>query len=128
MNHSEKNVQNKILNLLKKLKIDGHPIYYERRQAGGFSYKKGLPDIYFVYRGLHYEVEVKSSIGELSSAQETWASIFKRNFIPHIVINNFKQFEKIINVIINNEIINYKLIEEHSNFISEYSDKLLEKT
>ena len=31
----------------------------DTRQAGGFSYKKGLPDIYGCYYGYHFEIEVK---------------------------------------------------------------------
>lgn len=61
----EKQVQNKIIDFLKTKP----GLVYERRQAGGFNYKSGLPDIWFVYRGRHCEVEVKAPGGEPSSLQ-----------------------------------------------------------
>ena len=38
----EKRVQNKIIEYLKQLRDNNKPIFYERRQAGGYSYKKGI--------------------------------------------------------------------------------------
>ena len=66
----EKRVQNKIIDYLKKLQENGHPLFFERRQAGGFSYKKGIPDLYAVYDGIHIEIEVKKPTGELDVMQE----------------------------------------------------------
>lgn len=39
----------------------------DTRQAGGFSYKKGLPDIYGCYYGYHFEIEVKKEEGGKTS-------------------------------------------------------------
>lgn len=61
----EKRVQNAIIVFLKT----HSPIYIERRQAGGFNYKAGLPDVWFVYRGRHTEVEVKAPGGTASTLQ-----------------------------------------------------------
>lgn len=61
----EKAVQTKIINFLKT--IPG--LIYERRQAGGFNYRAGLPDLWFLYKGIHCEVEVKAPGGEPSSLQ-----------------------------------------------------------
>lgn len=61
----EKHVQNKIIDFLKTIPC----LVYERRQAGGFNYKAGLPDLWFVYRGVHVEIEVKAPGGEPSSLQ-----------------------------------------------------------
>lgn len=66
----EKRVQNAILNYLKKLKEEGHPIVYERRQALGSS-KMGMPDIWVLYNGVHIEIECKKPVdGELRTMQE----------------------------------------------------------
>lgn len=94
MSRSERDVQSSILKYLRKLKNQGHPLFFERRQAGGFSYKKGLPDIYFVYKGIHIEVEVKASDGKLSTDQETWQTIFKELEIEHLVIDDFSEFKE----------------------------------
>src|SRR5690554_1764098 len=103
MVQSEKDVQNEILKYLKKLKSKGHPIHYEKRQAGGLSYKRGIPDIYFIYYGLHFEVEVKGTGGELSSDQETYQGIFRKNHTPYMVIDDFKDFRNVIDLLINNK-------------------------
>lgn len=93
----EKMIQSKIISYLSKLEKEGHPIFYEKRQAGGFAYKKGLPDIYVVYNGEHIEVEVKRKGGQLSPMQEAWARRFKQLGITHYVaddVEKFKQFMK----------------------------------
>ena len=55
----ETKIQNKIIGYIKKIP----DLQYERRQAGGFNYKSGEPDLWFVYRGRHVEVEVKAPGG-----------------------------------------------------------------
>lgn len=89
----EKMIQSKIISYLSKLADEGHPIFYERRQAGGFAYKKGLPDLYIVYNGKHIEVEVKRPGGQLSSMQETWARRFKQLGITHYVADDISKFK-----------------------------------
>ena len=61
----EKKIQNKIIDFLKTHK----DLYYERRQAGGYSYRAGLPDIWFLFKGTHVEVEVKADKGFPSPLQ-----------------------------------------------------------
>lgn len=70
----EKRVQDKIIELLKSIP----DLKYERRQAGGFNYKMGSPDIWFVYRGQHVEVEVKAPGGHPSSLQLKAEELFKK--------------------------------------------------
>ena len=90
----EKRVQNKIINYLKELKEKGELIFFERRQAGGFSYKKGIPDLYMVYEGLHIEIEVKKEKnGELSTMQEKFRDMCIKNKIEYICANNFNDFK-----------------------------------
>ncbi len=120
---SEKNLQNKILKYLKKLKDEGHPIYYEKRQAGGFSYKKGVPDIYFTYYGFHFEVELKTERGKLSSTQLTWKNIFKDLGVAHFVINSFSDF-----VLIMKDILSLKeILKPISEELVKLSDVCYEK-
>lgn len=80
----EKSVQNSILRYLAQLKKEGKKIMYERRQAGGFSYKKGIPDIYFVYDGIHVELEVKRPGGELSSMQKKYRDMCFNNNVLYL--------------------------------------------
>lgn len=67
---SENKIQRQIINYIKELEKQGFPIFYERRQAGGFNYKKGRPDLFIVYKGIHIEVELKREGGHQSSMQE----------------------------------------------------------
>lgn len=89
----EKRVQNKILNYLKKLKEGEYPIFYERRQAGGFNYKKGIPDIYCVINGKHIEIEVKKEGGQLSTMQEKFRDMCREKNIEWICADNFEEFK-----------------------------------
>ena len=78
----EKKVQNKIISFCKKLEDRGYPIYCERRQAGGFSYKSGQADLYIIYNGQHIEVEVKKQDGKQKSLQLKWEEKCKKlNFL-----------------------------------------------
>ena len=65
----EKIVQNDIMKYMKSLQEQGYPVYVERRQAGGFSYKMGIPDLYGIVNGRHIEIEVKRPGAERSSMQ-----------------------------------------------------------
>lgn len=97
----EKRVQNQIMTWLNQLKADGHPIRIERRQAGGFSYKMGDPDLWCVYNGIHIEIEVKREKGgELSVMQEKKIEIFNSINCPYILASSVDDvkdfFEKYI--------------------------------
>lgn len=72
----EKEIQNAIMKYFKKLKEQGIDNYVERRQAGGFAYKMGLPDLWVVIFGKHIEIEVKRPGGEARATQEKWARRF----------------------------------------------------
>ena len=72
----EKEVQNQIVAYFKKLNDAGINNYVERRQAGGFSYKMGLPDLFVVIFGKHIEIEVKRPGGKPRATQEKWAKRF----------------------------------------------------
>lgn len=65
-------MQNQIVDYLKVLAKANYPVYVERRQAGGFSYKMGIPDLYAVIKGQHVEIEVKRPGGHLRPMQEKW--------------------------------------------------------
>ena len=54
----EKRVQNAIVDFMKELIARGEKIDIQRRQAGGYSYKKGIPDLYAIVYGRHLEIEV----------------------------------------------------------------------
>lgn len=90
----EKNIQNGILRFLKSLEQEGLPIFSQRRQAGGFSYKKGLPDVYCVINGKHVEIEVKRPGGQLSSAQETWRDKFHHLGIERFCFDSVEECKK----------------------------------
>ena len=59
-----------ILTYFEELKNQGHPIYWEHRSGqGGLGYKKGAPDFFAVYNGIHIEIECKGSDGKQSAMQ-----------------------------------------------------------
>ena len=92
----EKKVQNEIIKYLRRLQLEGLPIYFERRQAGGFNYKKGIPDLYAIYNGIHIEIEVKQTAGQRTIMQEQWEQLCKRNNILYICTDNIEQFKNFI--------------------------------
>lgn len=85
----EQRVQIKIIKLLKL--IPG--LVYERRQAGGFNYRKGDPDIWAVYQGKHIEIEVKAPGGQPSSLQLLKEKNFKNAGALYWRGDNTKDFE-----------------------------------
>lgn len=80
----EKEVQNDIVDYLTELEKAGMPLMHDRRQAGGFSYKKGIPDLYAVYNGIHIEIEVKAPGEEQTSMQEKWQMKCEMLNIPYV--------------------------------------------
>ena len=93
----EKRVQNKILEYLRKLENEGKRIFFQRRQAGGFSYHKGLPDIYCVYNGIHIEIEVKAPGGHQSEMQIKWQKRFEEIGIKYICCSDLNDLRVFIN-------------------------------
>lgn len=88
----EKKVQNKIIEHLKHLRKLGYPIEFERRQAGGFNYDKGKPDIWIIYNGIHIEVEVKQKEGHLSINQIKWKDRFEKINCKYILVDSYEDF------------------------------------
>ena len=101
----ETNVKKKILDYLKDLENRGLPFYHETRSGnGGFNQKKGVPDIWFTYEGLHVECEVKTEDGHLSTMQEGFRyrciNIYHNEYInPH----SFKEFKEYADSLLTNE-------------------------
>ena len=92
----EKQVQNSLIAYMKKLQDSGVPIYYERRQAGGFSYKMGIADLYAVINGQHIEIEVKAPGGKLSPMQEKWRDKCKKLHIQWCCVDNVEALEVVL--------------------------------
>ena len=90
----EKQIQNDILAWFDKLEHEGRPIIFDRRQAGGFSYKKGIPDVWAAYNGRHIEVEVKVPGKELRPMQEKFALRCKQMNTLHIVAYSVEQVKE----------------------------------
>ena len=72
----EQKIQNKILKALKEL-AKTRPMYFEKRQAGGYTYRAGLPDIWGIVDGRHFEVEVKAPGENPSSLQLQKEKLFR---------------------------------------------------
>lgn len=99
----EKRVQNSIIKYLTSLEKDGYPIFFERRQAGGYSYKKGIPDLYAVLNGIHIEIEVKKPGGHLSTMQEKFRDMCIVKNICWICAEDVEQVKVLINTLFTNE-------------------------
>ncbi len=89
----EKVVQNAIVAYFKKLKDEGKPVMIERRQAGGFSYKAGIPDLYAVYDGYHIEIEVKRPGGSLRVMQEKYKEKCEQLHIRYICASSVNEMK-----------------------------------
>lgn len=97
----EKYIQNDICKYLKSLEDKNLPVFWERRQAGGFSYRKGIPDLYAVINGIHVEIEVKAPGGSKSSRQEAFERMCKNHSIVYICTDNVKEVKKLIQNLLN---------------------------
>lgn len=93
----EKIVQNAIIDYFVKLENEGLPIMHDRRQAGGFSYKKGIPDLYAVVNGRHIEIEVKRPGGSQSSMQIKYQLKCKMLNIPYVCADCVEDVKKLVN-------------------------------
>ena len=91
----EKIVQNAIIAKLKDLS-KSVPIYVERRNAGGFSYKKGIPDLYAIINGIHLEIEVKQPGGSLSPMQEKFRDRCKALNIAWVCLDSADNVSSIV--------------------------------
>lgn len=65
----EKRVQSAIMTFLREYPEEKAFIDVYRRQAGGYSYTMGIPDLYAVVNGWHVEIEVKRPGGQLRPMQ-----------------------------------------------------------
>lgn len=88
----ESKVKKKVTNYLEALKAQGDPIYFERREAGGFGYKEGLPDLWCSYNGIHIEIELKQLEGEARTRQEKWERDFRKAGSLYIRPYTFEEF------------------------------------
>lgn len=102
MSREEGRIQTKILNYLKSLQQQGEPLYYEKRQAGGFCYKKGIPDIYGVYNGIHFETEVKQPGGQRTAMQEKFEERCKQWNIHYCCVDSIEEFKNWFNITFRN--------------------------
>lgn len=96
----EKKVQNQIVNYLNELQTNGFPVFVERRNAGGFSYKKGIPDLYASVNGLHIEIEVKRPGGQLSIMQQKYRDKCQRLNMLWICCDNIEDCKSFISKIL----------------------------
>lgn len=89
----EKRVQNQIINYLKSLP----GCYVERRSSYGFSYKKGIPDIFFVYKGRHVECEIKKQDGTTSTMQDYYKTYFTSIGVLYVEAHSLADLQDFIN-------------------------------
>ena len=85
------------LEYLKLLKERGLPIYWEHRSGqGGYSYKKGLPDLFIVIGPYHIEAELKTINGKRSAMQDKYKKIFESHGTPYVCPHSFSEFKEYI--------------------------------
>lgn len=93
----EKNLQNRVMNYLKSLKDAGVSISYGKREALGFSYKDGIPDVFFDTPSHHCEIELKAPGGKPSAIQLKWELLCKRKGVPYLRSSDYKKIVEFIN-------------------------------
>lgn len=75
-------------------------VFVQRREALGTSYKKGVPDLYVVYKGYHIEIETKKEKGgHLSTEQEKFASKCPRYGMIYILARSVSDVDHIFKTI-----------------------------
>ena len=90
----EQALTKKILDYFEDLKKRGYPLYWEHRSGqGGLGYKKGLPDFFAVYNGVHLEIEVKGQEGKQSAMQQKFQWKCETIYhIPYCCPHNWDEF------------------------------------
>ena len=88
----------KVVDYLDELQKKGLPVFYEHRSgSGGFNYKKGIPDFYFVINGIHVECELKAPGGKRSTMQDKFKyrceAIWK---IRYLCPSSFEEVKEVI--------------------------------
>lgn len=66
--------------------------YFERRNAVGLNYHKGVPDIWLTKNGKHYEIEIKRPGGVRSTLQYKYEEIFKKLGCIYACVDSFDKF------------------------------------
>ena len=70
--------------------------YWERRNAAGFNYKKGIPDLWCLYKGVHYEIETKDPNGDTSVMQDKYKIILENAGCVYILAKSLEDVKNII--------------------------------
>ena len=69
----------------------------ERRIAIGIGYKVGLPDLWGIYNGRHFEIELKGPDGKRSSVQIKREKELTEVGASYAVIDNLEDFKGFLN-------------------------------
>ena len=100
METPESKIKKKIHEYLSKLMNEGKPVYHEVREAGGLTYKKGLPDLWIVVNGIHLEIEVKAENGRRSTLQYKWEEIFRRMNIKYACVDSVEEVAVLVDILL----------------------------
>lgn len=92
MLRDEHTIQKNIIKYLKSL----NNCFVQRREAGTPAYKKGMPDLYCVYKGVHYEIECKDPKGETSIMQDKQRIILENAGCVYILAKTLDDVTSII--------------------------------
>lgn len=93
MSKKESKVKEQICDYLKSI----DDLYFERREALGPGYKKGVPDLFAVYKGYHIEIETKRETGgRLSTMQEKFASKARKYGMVYVLADSLEDVKDII--------------------------------
>ena len=93
----ETKIKDSILDWCNASRDGGLPILAFRRDSASINYRRGLPDIYVVYKNIHIEVEIKTPDGELSIDQIKWGERFRRMGTPYLVARSLVDFIEALN-------------------------------
>lgn len=93
----ETKIKDAILDWCNASREGGLPILAFRRDSATINYRRGLPDIFVVYKNIHIEVEVKTPEGELSIDQIKWGERFRRMGTPYLVARSLTDFIDALN-------------------------------
>lgn len=92
----ESKVKSEISKYLTSLEMAGLPIYYEARPAGGLTFKKGMPDIWMIYNGIHIEIEIKKPGGKMSIMQKKQRRRLQKSNCLVYCVESKEEVEEII--------------------------------
>lgn len=119
---SEKTITASIVHYLLKLCAAGEPVWFFKVHGGPMQ-RAGVPDLYVLYRGVGYWLEIKTEIGVVSPLQERTMGLIRKAGGQAHVVRSVEDVEAVLNQRPESVGLVEMTMSEHSSIIYVYRDR-----